>query len=121
MAALGDLEDARAQIFMPRGGSEREMRALFTSRFVRTLVARLEEIEDADLMPDDREHRKNWIGNATRVRKAMLHDGLQLPGKGVFKLLTSIGAQRGTNWLEIVVDVSDRALISLRGTDPLVL
>ena len=32
----------------------------FTSRFVRTLVARLETIEDSDLIVGDREHRKSW-------------------------------------------------------------
>ena len=116
---LDDLEEAHAQVFMPRGGSEKKMRALFTSRFVRTLVARLEGIDDADLFPDDRGHRTNWIGNATRVRKAMLHDGLELPGEGVFKLVTSIGRQKGKNWLEIVVDVADEALINMHGTDPL--
>ena len=116
---LDGLEDAHAQVFMPRGGSERKMRALFTPRFVRTLVARLEAIEDTDLVPDDREHRKNWIRNAAKVRKAMLHDGLDLPGKGVFRLLTSTGTQKGNNWLEVVVDVADEALISMHGTDPL--
>ena len=119
VAELDRLEDAHAQVFMPRGGSEERMRALFTSRFVRTLVARLEALEDTELIPNDREHRKNWIGKAARVRKAMLHDGLELPGKGVFQVLTSIGTQKGTNWLEIVVDVADDALISMQGTDPL--
>ena len=116
---LDDLEEAHAQVFMPRGGSEKKMRALFTSRFVRTLVARLEGIDDADLFAEDRGHRKCWVGNATKVRKAMLHDGLELPGDGVFKQVTSVGKQRGKSWLEIVVDVADEALINVRGTDPL--
>lgn len=121
LVELDGLEDAHAQVFMPRGGSEKKMRALFTSRFVRTLVARLEAIQDSDLILDDRQHRKNWIANATRVRKAMLRDGLDLPGKGLFKLLASIGTQKGTHWLEIVVDVADEALINMHGTDPLAL
>ena len=120
VAELDGLEDAHAQVFMPRGGSEEKMRALFTSRFVRTLVARLEAIDDTELIHGDREHRKNWIGNAARVRQAMLRDGLELPGKGVFKLLTSIGTLKGTNWLEIVVDVADDALLNMQSTDPLV-
>ena len=119
VAELDDLEEAHAQVFMPRGGSEKKMRALFPSRFVRTLVARLEGIDEANLFPNDRGHRNNWIGNAARVRKAMLHDGLELPGEGVFKLVTSIGKQKGRNWLEIVVDVADEALINVHGTDPL--
>ena len=119
MTKLDGLEDARAQVFMPRGGSEKKMRALFTSRFVRTLVARLEAVENTDLFPNDRVHRKNWIGNATKVRKAMLRDGVQLPGEGLFKLLTSIGAQKGANWIEIVVDVADEALINMHSRDPL--
>ena len=116
---LHDLEDAHAQVFMPRGGSDRKTRALFTSRFVRTLVARLEGIDEADLSPDDRGHRDNWIGNATRVRKAMLRDGIRLPGEGIYKMFASVGTLKGKNWLEIVVDVSDDALIKMHGTDPL--
>ena len=57
-------KEAHAQVFMPRGGSDKKMRALFTSRFVRMLVARLEGIDDADLFPDDRGHR-NTIGSGT--------------------------------------------------------
>ena len=118
-AELDDLEEAHVQVFMPRGGSDKKMRALFTPRFVRTLMARLEGVDDADLFPDDLGHRNNWIGNATKVRKAMLRDGIQLPGEGIFKMFASVGAQKGKNWLEIVVDVSDEALIKAHGTDPL--
>lgn len=121
VAELDGLEEAHAQVFMPRGGSDKKMRALFTSRFVRTLVARLEAIEDTELVLCDREHRKNWIANTKKVRKAMLRDGLELPGKGLFKLLTSIKERKETNWLEIVVDVADDALINMQGTDPLAL
>ncbi len=116
---IQDLEEAHAQVFMRRGGSDKKTRALFTSRFVRTLVARLEEVDEANLSPEDRGHRNNWIGNATRVRKAMLHDGIGLPGEGIFKMFVSVGVQKGKNWLEIVVDVSDEALIKAHETDPL--
>lgn len=118
-AELDALEDAHAQVFMPRGGSDEKMRALFSSRFVRTLVARLEATEVAELIPDDRQHRKNWIRNPAKVRRAMLYDGLELPGKGVFGVLTSVETLKGSSWLEIVVDVADDALINMRGTDPL--
>ena len=117
--ALDDLVEPQAQVFMPRGGSDTKMRALFTSRFVRTLVARIEAIKEVELHPDDRAHRNNWIGNATKVRKAMLHDGIRLPGEGLFKVFALLGANKGKNWLEIVVDVSDEALIQTRATDPL--
>lgn len=116
---LDDLEEAHAQVFMPRGGSDRKRRALFTPRFVRGLMARLEEIDDTDLFPDDRGHRDNWIGNRSRVRKVMLRDGVRLPGEGIYKMFASVGARKRKNWLEIVVDVSDEALINIRGTDPL--
>lgn len=119
MTELDGLEEAHAQIFMPRGGSEKKKRVLFTSRFVRTLVARLEEIGDTDLFPEHREHWRNWTTDATKVRKAMLHDGLELPGEGVFNAVTSIGKQKRKSWLEIVVDVADEALINVHGTDPL--
>ena len=119
VTVIDDLEDAHAQVFMPRGGSDRKTRALFTSRFVRTLVARLEGIDESSLFPEDRGHRDNWIGNATRVRKAMLRDGIRLPGEGIYKMFASVGTLKGKNWLEIVVDVSDEALIKMHGTDPL--
>ena len=63
---LDDLEEAHAQVFMPRGGSDKKTRALFTPRFVRTLVARLEGIDDADLFAEDLGHRNNWIRNAKK-------------------------------------------------------
>lgn len=121
MTELEDLEEAHAQVFMARGGSDGKVRALFTSRFVRTLAARLEGIDDADLVPEDRTHRNNWIGNAAKVRNAMLRVGIRLPGEGIFKMFASLGARDGQkrNWLEIEVDVSDAALIDVQGTDPL--
>ena len=123
MAELDDLEESHAQVFMPRGGSETKMRALFTSRFVRTLAARIEGTDVASLFPEDRPHRENWIGNATKVRKAMLRVGILLPGEGMFKMFASLGTRGGRkrNWLEIEVDVSDGALIHVQGTDPLAL
>ncbi len=114
---LGDLEEAHAQVFMPRGGSDRKTRALFTPRFVRTLVARLEGVDDGDLLSDDLGHRDNWIQNVSKVRKAMLRDGIRLPGEGIYKMFASVGGQKGKNWLEIVVDVSDEALIKAHETD----
>lgn len=113
---LDDLEDAHAQLFMPRGGSESETRALFTKHFLRTLVARLDQIEDTDLLPDHRELRKDWMENDTKVRKAMLKDGIRLSGEGLFKTFASAGPKKGKNWLEFVVNVSDDALIHMRGT-----
>ena len=114
---LDDLEEAHAQVFMPRGGSDKKTRALFTPRFVRTLVARLEGIDDADLFAEDLQHRNNWIRNAKKVRKAMLRDGIRLPGEGIFKMFASVGAQKRKYWLEIVVDVSDEALIKTHEAD----
>ena len=116
------LEEARAQVFMPRGGKEDRKRALFTPRFVRDLAARLDGMDEGDLFPGDRGHCRNWIDNPIRVRRAMLREGLKLPGEGIFKskLLIGSGNGKGKNWLEIVVDVSDEALIQLHGTDPLV-
>ena len=116
---LDDLEEAHAQVFMPRGGSDKKTRALFSSRFVRTLLARLEGVDEDNLFPDDLGHRNNWIGNAARVRQAMLRDGVRLPGEGIYNVFTSVGILKGKNWLEIVVDVSDEALINAHGTDPL--
>ena len=116
------LEEARAQVFMPRGGKEEQKRALFTSRFMRDLAARLEGMDEGELFPQDRGHRRNWISDPIRVRRAMLREGLKLPGEGIFKskLLIGDGEGQGKNWLEVVVDVSDEALIQLHTMDPLV-
>ena len=113
------LDDAQAQVFMPRGGSERELRALFTKRFVRALVARLEEIDSADLFPNGRKQRNKWFGNATEVHKSMWRDGVRLPSGGLFGMFASAGNPRGKGWLEIVVDVSDDALMNRPGSGPL--
>lgn len=123
MIELDDLEDAYAQVFMPRGGSDRKLRALFSPRFVRTLAVRLAAIDAADLSPDDRSQREEWIENAPKVRKAMLRVGVGLPGDGIFKDVALLGARKGKkrNWLEIEVDVSDGARIHLQATDPLAL
>ena len=116
---LDELQEAHAQVFMPRGGSDREMRALFTSRFVRRLVALLEEINETDLFPDDRHHRSDWIKKPLKVRKAMLTDGISLPQKGLFGMFASIRTPEEKSWLKIVVDVSDDALMRIQETDPL--
>ena len=116
---LDDLKEAHALVFMPRGGSDKKTRALFTPRFVRSLTERLEGIDDADLFSRERGDRNNWIENAVGVRKAMVRDGIRLPGEATCKMLVSIGTPKESNWLEIVVDVSDEALIQVPGTDPL--
>ena len=116
---LDDLKEAYAQVFMHRGGSDKKTRALFTQRFVRTLVERLEVIDDADLIPRHRGDRNNWIENAASVREAMLRDGIRLPGEGICKTFASIGTPNRNYWLEIVVDVSEEALIQAPGIDPL--
>ena len=116
---LEGLGDACAQVLMPRGGRDIYKRALFMSKFVRELLAKLEELEEDDLLPDYRQNWRDCIENAVQLRKAMLRDGLVLPGEGIFKLVTSVGNPRRKGWLEIVIDVSDDALINLQGTDPL--
>ena len=116
---LQGLEESCAQVLMPRGGRETRKRALFAQKFVRELVAKLEKMEEDDLFPDHRQHWRDCIVKATVLRKAMLRDGLELPGEGIFKIATSIGEPKQRSWLEIVIDVSDEALIELDGTDPL--
>ena len=121
-AEVGELQglgELRTQVLMARGGSEIHKRAIFTQRFVRELLAKLEELRDEDLFPDDRQFRRDFIQKTATVRRAMLHDGLTLPGEGIFKLVASVGKPKKKSWLEIVIDVSDEALIDLRGTDPL--
>ena len=95
------------------------MRVLFTPKFVRELLAKLDEVEEENLLLDHRLHRRNCVENATEVRKAMLRECLALPGESIFKLVASVGNPRGKAWLEIVIDVSEEALIYLHGTDPL--
>ena len=116
---LQGLGEAIAQVLMPRGGREPHKRVLFAQTFVRELLARLEEMGETDLFPDHRPHRRACIEKAASVRKAMLREGLALPGEGIFKIVTSVGEPRKRSWLEIVIDVSDEALIELDGTDPL--
>ncbi|MCZ0942385.1 MAG: hypothetical protein OXJ53_04950 [Gammaproteobacteria bacterium] len=107
---LEGLSDPRAQVFMPRGGKDVRLRALFTSRFYRELVAIVDETDDSELLSDDRKLRKSWLKSSTKVRVAMLRDGLVLPWEGFSKMRVSVGSKKGKNWLEIVVDVSDKAL-----------
>ena len=116
---LQGLKEARAQVFMPRGGQEIHKRALLTRKFVRELFAKLEEMGEENLVSDDRQHWRNCIEKAAKVHKVMLREGLKLPGEAIFKLAVSVGTPKNKNWLEIVIDVSDKALIDLHGTDPL--
>lgn len=120
MVELEGIEEPRAQVFMPRGGNDVHKRLLFTRRFVRDLIARVEGLDEGDLVPDHRGYWHSWIGGLTRVRRAMLIDGLELSGNSLFKMGVLVGSEQGKNWLEIVVDVSDEALIQLQGMDPLV-
>ena len=115
---LEGLEEARAQVFMPRGGEDTQKRALFTRKFVRELVARLSGMDGRELAREHDQHRRNCLNGTATLRKAMLREGLDLPGE-IFKIAVSVGNKRGKNWLEIVVDVSDEALIRSHGTDPL--
>ena len=119
MVELDGVEEPRAQVFMPRGGKDQHKRLLFTPRFVRELVARVEDLDEGELLPDHRDHRRDWIGGLTKVKGAMLRDGLELSRNSLFKTGVMIGSEQGKNWLEIVVDVSDEALIQLQGMDPL--
>lgn len=66
------LEEAHGQIILPRGGRDLRMRVLFTRRFVRELHARLEELDDGDLLPDHRGHWSDWVTQTEKVREAML-------------------------------------------------
>ena len=116
---LDGFGSTNAQVLMPRGGKDIHKIALFSSKFVRDLLARLEELEEDDLLPDYRQNWRDCISNVPQLRKAMLREGLVLPGEGIFKLVASVGNPRRKGWLEIVVDVSDDALINLQGTDPL--
>lgn len=115
------LKDAHGQVILPRGGKDLQMRVLFTRRFLRELLGRLEELDDDDLLCDHRGHWRDWVERTDKVREAMLRDGVKLPGKGVFNLKTSIGEPVGKSWLEIVVDISAEARIDMQGIDPLVL
>ena len=117
---LEELKLARAQVLIPRGGKDNKKRALFAPKFVRELLAKLEEMDESDLYPDHRQHRRDFIEKTAEVHEAMLRKGLALPSEGIFKLVTSVGELGGNAWLEIVIDVSDEALIDLHGADPLV-
>lgn len=116
---LDGLKEPRAQVFMPRGGRDLKRRVLFTSRFYRELLARLQGLSEEDLLDDHRGHLRDWLAQAENVREAMLRHGLELPGESLHKLQTSIGKPKKKSWLEIVVDISEEALLDLRGTDPL--
>ena len=114
---LDGLKEPRAQVFMPRGGNDLKKRVLFTSKFFRELLARLQGLSEDDLLCAHRGYWRDWLAQAEDVREAMLRDGLVVPGEGLHKLQTSIGEPKGKSWLEIVVDVSEEALINMDGTD----
>lgn len=114
---LEGLREARAQAFMPRGGKDLKMRILFTPKFFRDLLARLQELSEDDVLCAHRESWRDWIAQSENVRSAMLRDGLEVPGEALHKLQTSVGTPKGKAWLEIVVDISEESLIDLQGTD----
>ena len=116
---LDGLNEPQAQVFMPRGGRDLKRRVLFTSRFFRELIARLQGLSEDDLLDAHRSYRRDLLAQAEKVREAMLRDGLDLPGEGLHKLRTSVGKPKKKSWLEIVVDISEEALLDLQGTDPL--
>ena len=116
---LDGLKEPRAQVFMPRGGKDLKRRVLFTSRFFRELLAMLQGLSEDDLLSAHRGYWRDWLAQAEDVREAMLRDGLALPGEGLHKLQTSIGTPKRKSWLEIVIDISEEALLDLHGTDPL--
>lgn len=115
---LEGLKEPRVQVFMPRGEKDLKMRVLFTPKFFRDLLAKLQGLSEGDLLSAHRDYWREWLAQAENVRGVMLRDGLEMPGEGSHNVKTSVGTARGKNWLEIVVDVSDEALIELQGTDP---
>ena len=104
---------------MPRGGKDLKRRVLFTSRFFRELLARLQGLSEDDLLSAHRGYWSDLLAQAENVREAMLRDGLVLPGESLHKLQISMGKPKKKNWLDIVVDVSEEALLDLRGSEPL--
>lgn len=116
---LSGLKEARVQAFMPRGGKDLKIRVLFTPKFFRDLLARLQGLSEEDLLCAHRDYWRSWLSQADNVRGAMLRDGLVVPGEGLHRMETSIGKRKENSWLEIVVDVSEEALIELQGIDPL--
>ncbi len=119
MVELEGVGEPRVQVFMPRGGDDEYKRVLFTPQFVRELIARVEEMDEGELLDHHREHRRNWIGELATVRNAMLKDGLELRADNLFNMGVFVGRKKGKCWLEIVINVSDEALIQVQETDPL--
>ena len=115
---LESLEDARAQVFIPRGGSDRKMFALFTTRFVRSLVARLGEINKDDLSREHQTHLKNWINQVEKVEEKMLEEGIELPNKGIFNMYASTESKNRKHWLNLVVNISYEDRNVLESSDP---
>ena len=117
MEEIEGLGESRVQVVMPRGGGDTRKRALFTERFVRDLVARVAGMNEDELLEDHRPHRGEWLGDLKRVRQEMLGKGLALPGESFCKVGVCVERHKGSRWLEIVVDVSDEALIRLSAND----
>lgn len=112
---LEGFKEARAQVFMPRGGNDKKLHANFTRRFVRDLIERVEKIEDDDLVDEHQVKRNEFMEKAEDIRKNMLYGDLKLPSDIFFKL--SISQPTKVSWLELVIDISDTELISLSGED----
>ncbi|MCY4229132.1 MAG: hypothetical protein OXF20_15870 [Gammaproteobacteria bacterium] len=111
-----NLPEMNAQVFMPRGGHDDRLRALFSQRFVRVLLAMIDELEENDLEDIDRESKQKFISQASEIKKHMLNKGLRLgeyfklSNKNIFKAsIGEIQAEKA-GWLEIVVDVNNEAL-----------
>ena len=100
MVELEGLGDARVQVVLPRGGNDARKRAVFTPKFFRELVERVEELDADELLADHKQFRRNWMDGLDRVRKAMLQNGLELPGEGLFNVGMCVGSEKGQSWLE---------------------
>ena len=110
---LKKLREPQAQVFMPRGGNETKMRALFSRNFVRDLMTSIEGLEEDHLLDHHRPHLKEFIRKKEEVRKSMLNTGLEIPktDDDIFTVLHK-RRKKSKNWLEIVIDISDDSLIS---------
>ena len=83
---LEGFKEARAQVFMPRGGNDKKLHANFTRRFVRDLIQRVKKIEDDELVHDHQVKRKAFMKKEEDIRKNMLGGELELPSDNYFKL-----------------------------------
>ena len=112
---LEGFKEARAQVFMPRGGNDKKLRAIFTREFVRDLIERVEKIENDELVDEHQVKRNAFLKKEKDIRKIMLGGDLELPSDNFFKL--SINKPTKAGWLELVINISDTELISLSGED----